>query len=69
MVFPFSYQITQRQRSQNGVAHQGPHSVTVHIAIGKPQKHSDPSGEVTLYPIAQGLALFLQKLWGQSSVF
>lgn len=45
MVFPFSYQITQGQRSQNGVAHQGPHSVTVHIATGKPPKYSDPSGE------------------------
>lgn len=69
MVFPFSYEITPGQRSQNGVAHRGPHSITVHIATGKPQKHSDPSGEVTLYTIAQGLALFLQKFWGQSLVF
>lgn len=49
MAFPSSYGVSQGQQSQNVLAHQGPHPITVHISTGKPQKHSVPSGKVTLH--------------------
>lgn len=49
MVFPSSCGVSQGQQSQNVLAHQGPHTITVHIPTGKPQKHSVPLGKVTLH--------------------